>query len=321
MIQAISQLVVLASLSTVAPVDGLQLETFAQEGYFQPLPIAAYQQQYASLPLARTVDRSPVKVDVNSLGIVTTAPSTIVMDVATGDVLYAKQPDQLRTIGSVTKLMTALVFLEQEPDLSQVVQMGSEDIVYGGRIYLALNDDIPLEDVFAASLVGSDNSATEMLMKSSGLTEEEFIHRMNEKALELGMVSTHFSDVTGLDPKNMSTARDLTQLLFAAESNGKIKQYTTSSEVTVQHASGRTVTIENTNGVLDSYLNTGDFSVEVGKTGYLPQAGYVLATMMKEQQHDIFVVVLGSDSKESRVAEVKGLADWAFRTFSWPEER
>lgn len=324
MIKLIAQLVLAASITGLVPADAAQLEWAAgvENGLeFGHLPIAQVRQLYSGLPISETAIDYPVKVDVDSYGVVTTAQSALVIDETSGMMMYAKRPDQVRSIGSVTKLMSALVFLDQDPDLSRIVELDPDrDLVYGGRIYLHFRDGLALDDVLGASLVGSDNSATKSLARFSGLSEADFVKKMNEKAVEFGMENSHFADLTGLDARNVSTARDLTKLLAAAEQKQDMKKYMMSESIVITQASGRSVQIENTNGVLGSYLNEGEYAVEAGKTGYLPQAGYVLTTIMREGEHRIFVIVLGAESLDARVNEVKGLAAWAFKTFRWPEE-
>lgn len=280
----------------------------------------SFSQLVASLPVSQIRDNHPIKVDTDSYGVVTTAPSAIVVDAQSGMVLLAKNPDQVRSIGSVTKLMSAIVFLETNPDLDQLVSLDADlDLVTGGRIYLAFNDPLDLREVFAAAIVGSDNTATKALARFAGLTTEEFVERMNAKAQELGMRDTVFTDPTGVDTNNMSTARDLVKLLAAASELPLIDQYSTTSELTVTHESGRAVSINNTNGLLKSFLNSEPYQILAGKTGFLPQAGYLLTTAVQKDGHKIYVLVLGSDSIGDRELEVKSLANWAFQTFKWPE--
>jgi len=133
------------------------------------------------------------------------------------------------------------------------------------------------------------------------------------------MENSTFTDPTGIDSTNISTAEDLILLLQAAEKNELIASYMQSSSIVVNHVSGRAITINNTNGVLNSYLNEGEYSVTAGKTGFLPLAGYVLATTIDHAGEKIHVVVMGSDSKDAREYDVRGLATWAYKTFSWPE--
>jgi len=217
--------------------------------------------------------------------------------------------------------MSALVFLDTEPDLTRLVSLDpSLDLVTGGRIYLAFYDPLKLEDVLAASLVGSDNTATESLARFSGMSKEVFVQKMNEKAKDFGMNSTIFTDPTGIDATNTSTATDLIKLLETAETKSILKKYMTSESIQIVQNSGQVITIENTDKLLASYLNEGSYKIVGGKTGYLPQAGYVLVTTIDREGDAVHVVVMGAESKDARVNEAKGLAAWAFKVFSWPQK-
>lgn len=273
----------------------------------------------ALLPFAADTVVYPIKNDPNSYGIVLSAPSAIVVDAGSGMMLFGKDPDVVRPIGSITKLMTAIVFLETSPDLAKNVTLdATEDFVGGGRVYLAFNDPLPLRSILAASLVGSDNSATQSLARFSGMSTDDFVAKMNAKAKELKMERSSFSDPTGVDTYNMATARDIVKLLQAAQTHPEIRDYTTRPTVTLSQQSGATVTIENTDGLLVSSLNQTPYNILAGKTGYLPQAGYSLATMVEQDGHPIYALVLGASSKEAREVEVKSLAMWAFKTYTWP---
>lgn len=315
--QILGQFVIATFLMHVLPVDtgffedqvGMSSGTFNNTNVTELFPIAQ----------EREVIKYPVKVDPNSYGIVTSAQSALVVDKASGMMLLGKHPDSIRSIGSVTKLMTALVFLDEDPDLSQIVTLDPAiDLVEGGRIYLAFYDGMTLKDVLGASIVGSDNTATESLMRFSGLGREAFIERMNEKAKDLGMHSTTFTDPTGIDSSNMSTARDLMTLLQTAEQEEILHNYMTTDKLYITQNSGRVILIENTNQLLNSFLNQGVYRITGGKTGFLPQAGYVLATSVMHNADEIYVIVLGADSKDARVSEASSLAAWAFKVFEWP---
>ncbi len=321
LLKLLGQALIATTLVQIFPTDASVFEYQVGEGTFEQTIMSAAEIEvaYAALPEADSRDH-PVKIDLDSHGIVTTAWSALVMDDASGAVLFQKHPDALRSIGSVTKLMAALVFMDQNPDLNQIVSLDPDlDYVAGGRVYLGYFNSLALSDVLAASLVGSDNTATQSLIRFSGLSSEDFIARMNQKADELGMEQTEFYDVTGLDADNMSTARELVLLLQAAEQNETITYYTQLPSVTITQASGRSVTIENTNTLLTTFVNEDPYDVVGGKTGYLPQAGYVLATTVEHEGDKIHVIVMGSESKDARANEAKGLAYWAFKTYQWPE--
>ncbi len=317
----IGQLLVAASMVQIMPVDASVFEYETGNGTLEQTKITQHELSRSSVSLPVSQDRAyPVKIDTNSLGIVTTAWSALVVDDMSGAVLFEKHPNALRSIGSVTKLMTALVFLEQNPNLDDIVSLDPElDYVKGGRVYLGYFDNLSLRDVLGASLVGSDNTATQALVRFSGLSSNDFITRMNSKANELGMVSTDFYDVTGLDAYNMSTASELVLLLKEAENNSTISYFMQQPVYTIVQSSGKAVTIENTNGTLQTFLNESSYSVIGGKTGYLPQAGYVLITTVEHEGNRIHIVIMGAESKDARVNEAKGLAYWAFKTYKWPQ--
>ncbi len=291
-------------------------ETLLDPGVVSAAELASFDVQ---LPLAdeREIPR-PMKVDLDSHGIVTTAKSALVQDVRSGAVLFSKNAYDVRSIGSVTKLMTAIVLLRQEVDLDAYVTVVGDDFVYGGRTYVAFDDALRLEDVFAASVVGSDNTATRALARLSGLEYEAFIAEMNVVARELGMDSSVFVDPTGIDAGNVSTVFDLTLLLEEADEYEALREYMRARNVTIVHSSGISSYIESTNQVLESFLHEGEYEIVAGKTGYLPQAGYVLATTVDRDGDDVHVIVLGADSKDDRMHEVIGLAAWAYKVFEWP---
>lgn len=264
---------------------------------------------------------APVKVDRDSLGIVTTAKSSIVVDADTGLLLYGERPYDVRSIGSVTKLMTVMVFLDTQPNLDDMVTLDpAQDLVGGGRQYVAFYDGITIRDLLGAVLVGSDNSGAESLVRFSGMTDEAFVVKMNEKAKELGLSKTYFTDPTGIRATNVSTAFDLARLLAATDKYPVMRTYMQSATYTFAQASGRGVTVENTNDALRAYQGDSAYRIVAGKTGYLPESGYVLASAVESRGKRVYAVVMDSDTKELRSVEMRALAEWAFRVYRWPNE-
>lgn len=262
--------------------------------------------------------RTPKKLDAFSLGAEVSAKSAVAIDTASGAVLFEKAADIPRSIGSITKLMTALVFLESAPPFEGDAGILPSDVRYGGIQYILPGDTIRVQDVFAASLIGSDNSSSAALARLSGLSTEAFVARMNTLAKELGMEHTHFVDTTGLSSANRSTALDVSKLLLSATKNERLRPIIQKPEAVFVGASGHTYKIPSTDELLGTYIHTAPYAVIGAKTGYLPEAGYCLAARItKEQSGDVLVVVLGSTAKSLRFDDVKSLASWAFETFSW----
>lgn len=320
-IKALGQLLLAVTLFHAAPFDAAVLEARADES--KDLAQVAHLilvGQRVYLPKAGDrVMLPPIKKDLDSYGVVTSADSTIVIDVASGATLYAEAPDDVRPMGSITKLMSAMVFFDTKPNLDSTVTLIKDDYVGGGRVYLKFDDAVLLRSVLGASLVGSDNTATHALARLSGLGDAAFIQAMNDKAAVLGMQNSHFVDTSGLSSDNASTARDLSILLRAAKKYSTIAAYMTKNSYDVTQHDGFTVHIPSTDLLLSSPLNTGDYIVTAGKTGYIPEAGYCLATAVEHDGHEIIIVVLGAEAKDDRFNDAAALATWSFNTFVWPK--
>lgn len=271
------------------------------------------------LPLAKYKDaRAPVKRDPTRLGVLTSAVSALVMDRASGTILFEKNRDAPRAIGSITKLMTALLFLESQPNLDAMVSMKSEDVRLGGVQHLAINDTVRVRDFLYASLIGSDNSATAALVRLTGMSQGDFVAKMNETAAAMGMKQTQFVDPVGLSAKNASVVTDIALLVDRAAENEIIRDATQHSTYAFQGASGRTYHIKSTDDLLTSMVNKDPYRIVVAKTGFLPEAGYCLGTLFRNGDgREITVVILGSDSDQGRFQDVKSLAVWAYDVYEW----
>ncbi|MCR4312509.1 MAG: serine hydrolase [Candidatus Uhrbacteria bacterium] len=316
----IAQFMLMAMVTHVIPVDAANMEW--QAGIPVPenalgIPLYSFSAR-ATLPVSGDRVLPPKKTKLDSYGVVTSGQSVIVMDAKSGAVLFEKQPDEVRPIGSITKLMTALVYLDTDPNLDETVTIHEEDFVGGGRVYLNYHDGLRVRDVLGASVVGSDNTATAALQRLSGLSYDDFIAAMNAKAQELGMTHAQFVDVSGIGNENVTTVRELFLLLAEAKSSDLLSSFMTSSSITVMHASGLAVSIESTDMLLDSFLNQGQYEITGGKTGFIPEAGYCFVTSVTKGDGEVFVAVLGASSKYDRFADAKALAYWAFSTFTWP---
>lgn len=320
-----AQLMLATTLLQLYPSDAGMVERYAtlpaseirQPGVYDALALLRRQ-----LPTAPDAGQAPTKVEPTSVGVVTSAVSAIVVDRATGHALYEKNGEEPRSIGSITKLMTAFVFLRGNPDLTSPASIASEDVRTGGVQHVSVGDVVTVGDLLRASLVGSDNSATASLVRLSGMSEGDFVSRMNETAAEIGMRATTFYDPTGLSSDNRSVASDIARLIDAALKVDAIREATQLPSVSFQGSSGRTYTVRTTDDLLNSFLNQPPFKIIGGKTGYLPEAGYCLGSLVSENaSHEIIVVVLGSETITGRFQDVKALAAWAYKVFEWPDER
>jgi len=225
------------------------------------------------------------------------ARNAILLDPLTGEVLFEKNASRSVPIASLSKLMTALVFLEQKPDLDKQVTVRTEELAGAGHTQLRRGEVVPLGELLHMSLMCSDNCATRVIALESGLAPDEFIARMNTKSIELGLTGTRFVEFTGLNEHNVSTAADVARLLHAAANEPLIAEITTTRSYDF-HTARRWHTIGNTNRLL-----YGRYEVLGGKTGFIQPAGYCFATWVRAQGRDLIAVVLGAPTNATRFAD------------------
>jgi D-alanyl-D-alanine endopeptidase (penicillin-binding protein 7) len=234
------------------------------------------------------------------------AAAAIIMDPSTGAVLWQENAQEKRSIASITKVMTALVFLEDQPDLSQVVTVERGDTYAASTTYLRANERITLDNLLHLTLIASDNAAARALARLSHGGTTAFIERMNSKAVELGLESTSFTDPSGLKPENISSAYDLSRLITYAAADERIAPIMRTAEFKVS-TSRRTISIHNTNRL----VMDGDVAVMGGKTGFISKAGHCLVTLLRlPQGNQVAVVVLGANSNPARFWETRHLFNW-----------
>ena len=224
--------------------------------------------------------------------------------------LFSKNADKVQPIASITKLMTAMVFLDRQPVWENTYTITRDDIVSGGRINLFLGDEVTLRDLFNSSLIASDNGATIALVRAMCLSEEEFVLEMNNKAKALGLINTSFVDPIGLGEKNISTAKEVVKMFQAARQYEDINKALSLSEYSFETIAGRKKEIVSTDEYLLSDINS-DLLTLGGKTGYIDEAGYCFVGEFSDSRNRKFVVVvLNSDSKTSRFVESQELVKW-----------
>jgi serine-type D-Ala-D-Ala endopeptidase (penicillin-binding protein 7) len=236
------------------------------------------------------------------------AAAAIIFNPANGEVLWEENAQDQRSIASITKVMTAVVFLEDNPDLTKVVTVERSDVYAASTTYLRANERLPLTEVLHLALIASDNAAARILARVSHGGTASFVERMNEKALELGLENTSFADPSGLNPNNLSSAYDLSRLISFASADERIAPIMRTANYSVK-TSRRTINIHSTNRLVMEKLDGMD--VMGGKTGFITKAGYCLATLLRlPQGNQVAVVVLGAQSNPGRFWETRHLFSW-----------
>jgi D-alanyl-D-alanine endopeptidase (penicillin-binding protein 7) len=257
------------------------------------------QLQEAMTPQFKTAADGQVVPDVR-------AAAAIIFNPTTGQVLYEENSQDKRSIASITKVMTALVFLEDNPDLNQELTIERSDVYAASTTYLKAGDKITAGELLHLLLIPSDNGAARALARNSHGGTASFIERMNEKAIELGLQNTSFADPSGLNANNVSSAFDLSHLITFATNDDRISSIMRTPTYTVS-TNRRQIPIHSTNQL----VMKGDVDVMGGKTGFISKSGYCLATLLRlPQGNPIAVVVLGARSNNGRFWETRHLFSW-----------
>jgi serine-type D-Ala-D-Ala endopeptidase (penicillin-binding protein 7) len=193
--------------------------------------------------------------------------------------------------------------------MSQPVTIARSDVFQASTTHLHANDKVTADDLLHLLLIASDNAAARALARISPQGSDGFIRRMNEKASELGLETTHYADPSGLLSENVSSAYDMARLITHASQDERISSVMRTNEYTVYLGGKRPVTFHSTNHL----LRGGDVDVRAGKTGFISKAGYCLATVLRLPQstHNIAVVVFGARSNAGRFMESRNLFNWA----------
>ncbi len=243
--------------------------------------------------------------------------SALVVDAASGKELYSFKPSKKWSAASLTKLMTALVFVDKRPGWDSVIKLAKADEVGGGRLRLAIGSRFTVQDAFYSSLVGSANNATMALARSTGYSQKGFLKLMNQKAKALGMSSSFYADPSGMEPANIVTARDMVKLMRAAFANQSILKAasTVSYQFTAQNP-----TVHKTILTTDKLKSQTDLHIIGAKTGFLYESQYNFVMKVREEGQtgrDLYVVVLGAPTKQGSFDSAESLAKWALSAYKW----
>lgn len=222
---------------------------------------------------------------------VLSAQAALVVDGNSGNIFFQKNMGEVRSVASLTKLMTALVFLDHNPGWDKTIKLQKEDFVGGATLWAKEGSDFTIKDLFFTMLVGSKNNAAMALMRASGLSQEDFVKEMNQKAAGFGLTQTHFVEPTGLNEKNVSTAFEMAVIAERAFKIADVLKATTCHEYVARPKDDKlTYKIENTS---IKVLNR-DLDVMGTKTGWTEEAGYNLVTQATSGGRDLIAIVMGA---------------------------
>lgn len=234
------------------------------------------------------------------------AGAAIVMDADSGRVLYEKNAYKRSSIASTTKIMTAIVALENGRDDEDVIVSKKAASISGSQVNLKEGKTYKLGELMYAMMLRSGNDAAIAIAEHIGGSVEAFAEMMNRKAAEIGATNTNFVTPHGLDnPQHYSTPYDLALITQYALKNEKFRKIVSTKNSTFQGAN-----ITNTNEMLGVYPG-----VNGVKTGYTGQAGRCLVTSATRNGMRIITVVLNCASRSIRAQNSKTLLDYTFANY------
>ena len=268
------------------------------------------------LAAALVIGLMPVQVSAEPVQVA--AKSAILMDAATGTILFEQNAHDRLAPASVTKVMTMLLIMEAIAD----GRIGWEDTVTtsesaaakgGSQVYLKVGETMTVTDMVKSIAVSSANDCACAMAEHLAGSESGFVERMNQRAKELGMADTNFVNCTGLDDQgaenHLTSAHDIAvmsrQLLV---NHPKIKEFTTIWMDTIRNGA---FGLANTNKLIRFYPGATGL-----KTGFTAAAGYCLSAAAKREGMELIAVVMGAETSQDRFAACKQLLDYGFANYA-----
>lgn len=248
----------------------------------------------------------------------TKAPSCILMDAATGTVLYELDADHQLAPASVTKVMTLLLVMEAidrgQLDWEDMITASAAAVAKGGsQVYLEENEQMSVRDMVKCVVVSSANDCATALAEAVAGSESSFVDKMNQRAQELGMTNTHFANCTGLDDEagadvHYTTSRDIAIMSRELLKHDAIREFTTIWMDTVRDGS---FGLSNTNKLVRFYQGTTGL-----KTGFTQAAGYCMSASAERDGMELIAVVMNCETSTDRFESAKALLEYGFANYT-----
>ena len=246
------------------------------------------------------------------------APSCLLMDAATGTVLYEQNADQQLAPASVTKVMTLLLTMEAidrgQFSMDSTITTSAAAAAKGGsQVYLEEGEQMSVHDMLKCVVVSSANDCATALAEAVAGSEQDFVDQMNKRAAELSMENTHFANCTGLDDDagadvHYTTARDIAIMSRELLKHDEIREFTTIWMDTIRDG---TFGLSNTNKLVRFYPGTTGL-----KTGFTSSAGYCMAASAQKEDMELIAAVMDCETSTDRFESAKALLDYGFVTYA-----
>lgn len=262
----------------------------------------------AALPAAAVTAADSPSIDVS-------AKSAVLMDYATGTVIFEKDADVKLPPASVTKIMSLILIMEAmdrgQFTVEDIVTASEHACSMGGtQIYLEVGEQMSVDDLLKSIVVPSANDATVAMAEYVAGSESEFVSRMNARAAELGMENTNFTNCTGLfdDAEHYTTARDIAIMTRELLKHEKIFDYTTIWMDTLRNGE---FGLANTNKLIRTYPGMNGM-----KTGYTKESLYCYSGTAERNGMTLIAAVMGSPSSDERFKDASKMLDYGFANYS-----
>lgn len=244
------------------------------------------------------------------------ASSTIVWSPDKG-VLVSQDSRQLRPIASLSKMVTALVVLAENPNWQTKYKLKNEDERYGNIAYIYPGEEISINDLWHLSLMASDNTATQALVRAVGLSDEAYRQKVKVLAERLKIKDLSLDEPTGLSTKNQASAEAIAMIAREALSQEKVREVALLARYEIKTSQGRSQQVTNTDAFVRGAATLPDgWEILGGKTGYIDEAGYCFAALWQDKQGQTVVsVILGAQAKETRFSLTKDLINYATKKY------
>jgi D-alanyl-D-alanine endopeptidase (penicillin-binding protein 7) len=233
--------------------------------------------------------------------------SVLVKDQRTGEFLLAKQPEVSMPIASITKLMTAMVILDAQLNLEEIltIEEADKDTQRYSHSHLYIGTRLSRREALHLALMASENRAAHALGRTFPGGVASLVKAMNDKAQDLRLTETRFDDPTGLSDRNVSSAKDLSRLVENACRYPLICEYSTCVETTIR--SGRKqLHFANTNAL----VRNSRWQIGLSKTGYIEEGGRSLVMQTHLAQRPLLIVLLNSTGKNTRLGDANRIKQW-----------
>ena len=208
------------------------------------------QQQNLSQPQGSTQNQFlELRSEAQGLGPILNSQSALILDANTGQPLFQKNSNSVRSIASISKLMSAMVLLDANLDPNELITVSNAEIdrLKGTSSRLSIGTTLTREQMLHIGLMSSENRAIHALGRTYPGGMPAFVSAMNQKAQQLGMTNSRFVEPTGLSPQNVSTANDLAKMVKAAAEYPAIRYYSTHNNASIATSAGKVQQYHNSN--------------------------------------------------------------------------